>query len=105
MRGVQQRLKSRQHDERAERALHEDEQNEQRRGTEQVAPPPMVTQDVKRRREDRARHDQRAHAVREVNRDGRLHAGGMTCPNASGKSGIASPAPVCLIVAPSRICV
>ena len=29
--------------------------------------------------------------------------GGITRPNAQGKSGIASPAPVCLIVAPTMI--
>ena len=32
-----------------------------------------------------------------------VHSGGSTCPKARGNVGIASPAPMCLIVAPIRI--
>ena len=95
-----------QHRQRAERHLDGDQAtSSSARPREQLAPAAMVLPDVRRRREDRQRDDQRADAVREVDRDLRIPVIG----DERGRTSAGSPEspgrrPVCRIVAPTRIC-
>ena len=68
---VDPRVALRQHGEGAERDLHRDERDEQRRRPRQFAPGAMTRPDVRGRHDDRARHHERAGAVREVHGDRR----------------------------------
>ena len=95
-----------QHGQRAERDLHGDERDD-------AAPPGAAArggrggddQTCADSREDGERHDAaRRRGGRSGPRSSRSQWSGIRWPNISGKSGIARPAPVCRIVAPTRIC-
>ena len=94
-----------QHRQRAERDLDGDERDEQRGRPRQFASVAGARPDVTRRRDDRQRDDERADAVREVDRDLRRPSDpGSDAAEHQREIRNRQAGAVCRIVAPTRIC-
>jgi hypothetical protein len=96
-------LAAAQHRESAGCDLKDDDNDDEQRGLRVIHAVPVMPPDLDRRRNGHRRDDDCTDAVREMDVDPRVQWSGTIPPKIRRKSGIANPAPVCLIVAPTRI--